>query len=69
MMIVALSLITNCAMAAAAGYGAPQGCSCFDSFRMAHPLLMVLLNIGGIFLLIGICASICAACSKSPWDK
>lgn len=36
-----------------------------DTFREAHPLLMTFFNIGGILLMVGVCASACSIL-KSP---
>jgi len=69
MLVTALSLITNRTLEAATAFGTSHGVAVVDSFKTAHPLLMALFNIGGIFLLIVVCASVCASFSKNPWEK
>lgn len=60
MSVAALMLLAIQTLDAAQPFGASQSITLVDSFREAHPLLMGLFNIGGIILLIGICASACS---------
>jgi hypothetical protein len=69
MPIAALLLITNQSLMAATSFGSSQSINVADSFRTAHPMLMIFFNIGGILLLVGVCASICSVFSKDPWNN
>jgi Mn2+/Fe2+ NRAMP family transporter len=62
--VAALMLLAIQTLDAAQPFGASQSITLVDSFREAHPLLMGLFNIGGIILLVGICASAYSMLSK-----
>ncbi|MEI6167157.1 MAG: hypothetical protein WCS52_08175 [bacterium] len=57
--VATLLLLAIRTLEAAPTFGGTQSISIVDSFRGAHPVLMGLFNIGGIILLVGICASAC----------
>jgi len=59
-----LVLIAHTSVEAASLFCASQDAS--DSFRATHPLMVVFCNITGIFLLIGICASVFSVMAKDP---
>lgn len=69
MAITALILVASQSLEAAIAFNTSQRITVVDSFREAHPLLMVFFNIGGILLLIGVCASVCAVLVKDPWER
>jgi hypothetical protein len=69
MVTTALILISTQSLMAATAFGSSQSINVADSFRTAHPVLMVFFNIGGILLLVGVCASICSVFSKDPRDN
>jgi hypothetical protein len=62
--VAALMLLAIQTLDAAQPFGASHSISIVGSFREAHPLMMGLFTIGGIFLLIGICASAYSMLSK-----
>jgi len=67
--MTALNSAAHRSMVATYTFTTRQSISGVDSFKAAHPLLQAGINIGGILLLIGACASICSALSSKPYDK
>ena len=68
--LVTILMLGACHTLEAANYlGMSSGITVVDSFKSTHPLLMVFFNIAGIFLLIGVCASVFSVFVKDPWDK
>lgn len=72
MMIVAGSALLWLAaltVEAAQGFGSSQSITIVDTFSKTHPVLMGVFNIGGIFLLVVVCASFFSILTQNSDEK
>ena len=67
--VTVLLLLATGTIEASHSFGPSPAITIVDTFRAAHPVLMGLFNIGGIFLLIGVCASFYSLLFKNSAGK
>ena len=65
----ALLVLATRTVEAAQGFGSSQSITIVDTFRETHPVLMGVFNLGGIFLLIAVCASFFSILTKNSSGK
>jgi hypothetical protein len=65
----ALLVLATRTVEVAQGFGSSQSITIIDTFRETHPVLMIIFNLGGIFLLIVVCVSFFSMLTRNSNGK